>query len=164
MGPLGPMVRGRALVPVVLGRGCLLLPNGFGCQLQSHLFIPMVPTGRMGILRLGEVPLPWDHGTAGWLVRPEGEDGRPASGHDSQNQVSPCGGPQKNDNPCHLTTWGFRCYGQRMSSERSLFIVGPNLSHRSSHHGSAECKLPSTSEGTGSFLGIVPQAEDPELR
>lgn len=68
------MVRGRALVPVVLGRGCLLLPNGFGCQLQSHLFIPMVPTGRMGILRLGEVPClgSWKR----WLVREEREDSR----------------------------------------------------------------------------------------
>ena len=26
----------------------------------------MVPMGRMGNLRLGEVTLSWDHGTSGW--------------------------------------------------------------------------------------------------
>ena len=62
-GPLGPMVRGRALA---LGRACLLPPRDFGCQPRSHLCIPMVPTGGMGNLRLGEVPLPWDQGPGGW--------------------------------------------------------------------------------------------------
>ena len=70
-GLLWPMVRGRAVVPVVLGRAYFLPPNGFGCQSQSHLCIPMVPTGRMGNLRLGEVTLSWDHGTVGWQVLKE---------------------------------------------------------------------------------------------
>ena len=65
-GPLGPMVRGRAVVPVVLGRACFLPPNGFGCQPQCHLHIPMVPAGHIGKLRLWEMTLSWDHGTGGW--------------------------------------------------------------------------------------------------
>ena len=56
LGPLGPMVRGRALVPGALGSACLLPPHGCGCQPQSHVCIPKVPTGRIGKLRLGEVP------------------------------------------------------------------------------------------------------------
>jgi len=56
LGPLGPMVRGRALVPGALGSACLLPPHGCGCQPQSHVCIPKVPTGRIGKLRLAEVP------------------------------------------------------------------------------------------------------------
>ena len=58
MGSLGPMVRSRALVPVALGRACLLPPNGFVCQARSHVRIPMLPTGSMGNVRLGELPHP----------------------------------------------------------------------------------------------------------
>ena len=64
------------------------------------------------------------------LVRQEGEDRRPAPGDNTHNQVSPCGVPQKKDNPRRLTTWGFRCYGQHMPSGRSQVIVFPYLGHR----------------------------------
>lgn len=64
------------------------------------------------------------------LVRQEGEDRRPAPGDNTHNQVSPCGVPQKKDNPRRLTTWGFRCYGQHMPSGRSQIIVFPYLGHR----------------------------------
>ena len=77
LGPLGPMVRGRALGPGFLGRACLLPPNGFGCQPQRHLWIPMGPIGRMGNMSLGEVPLPWDHGTGGLLGQKERMEGLP---------------------------------------------------------------------------------------
>ena len=66
LGPLGPMVRGRTLVPVALGRACLLPPNGVGCQPQRLLCIPMVPTGHTGNLSLGEFSHLWDHGTGSW--------------------------------------------------------------------------------------------------
>ena len=70
-GPLGPMVRGRTEVPVVLGRAYFLPPNGFGCCPQSLLCIAMVPTGHMGNLSLGELTLSWDHGTGGWQGQKE---------------------------------------------------------------------------------------------
>ena len=66
LGPLGTMVHHRDLVPVAMGNACLLPPNDFGCHCQSHLCIPMVTTGRIGNLRLGELPLPWDHGSGVW--------------------------------------------------------------------------------------------------
>ena len=49
-----------------IGKGLPSAPKGFWLPAASHLCIPMVPTGGMGNLRLGEVPLPWDQGPGGW--------------------------------------------------------------------------------------------------
>ena len=154
LGPLGPMVRGRALVPGALGSACLLPPHGCGCQPQSHVCIPKVPTGRIGKLRLGKCPAmrSWNR----WLARQEGEDRRPASGHHTHNPISPGGVRLQKDNPRHRTSWGCLCYPPHMSSGRSPVLVVPNLGHRSSHQGSAQGKRPRNYEAMGSFLGSVP--------
>ena len=108
-GPLGPMVRGRAVVPVVLGRACFLPPNGFGYWTLSHLCIPMVPTGHMGNLRLGEVTLSWDHGTSVWQCQKEMTDGLSVNPK-HQNLVSQSAVPKKQDTPRHLTPWHCLCF------------------------------------------------------
>ena len=153
MGPLGPMVRVRALVPVALGRACCLPPNGFGCQPQGHLCVPMVPTGRMGNLRLGRRPC---HGIMELVfgeARRRGQ--RPATGHHTQKQISAGGVCQMKDKPRHFTTWGFLCYEQHMSSGCSPVILFPNLCCRSSHQCSAKGEMFRKCECMGSFFGIV---------